>query len=78
MLDTKYIIVMTHERGIGDPLTYYYKGQNKKGEQYFGFQRQAAFRYSFIEEALRDKQIMEAVNTCASDTFEVVKIRCRM
>jgi hypothetical protein len=75
---TKYIIVMTHERAIGDSITYYYKGQNKKGEQCFGFQRQAALRYSFIEEALRDKQIMEATNTCAADTFEVIEIRCRI
>lgn len=78
MMTTKFIIVMTHNRGIGDDLTYYYKGQDKSGYNCFGFQKSRAQRFERKEEAIRAKTILEAMNLCASDTFAVSEITCRM
>lgn len=78
MTTTKYIIVMTHSRGIGDDLTYYYKGQDKSGYNCFGFQKNRAQRFERKEEAIRAKTILEAMNLCDADTFSVEPTTCRM
>jgi hypothetical protein len=78
MMTTKYIIIMKHSRGIGDDLTYYYKGRNKDGEDCFGFQKNSAKRFLSEDEAIQLITIFEVTNLCYSDTFEVAKIRCRM
>ena len=76
-MTTKYIIIMKHHPAIGDDLIYYYKGRNKDGEDYFGFQKNSAKRFSSKDEAIQLMTIFEVTNLCYSETFEVAKIRCR-
>lgn len=77
MQTIKYIVVMTHKPTIGDDLTYYYKGQNKKGENCFGLQKSQAQRFLYKEEAIRAMTILEVMDLCACDTFSVLPIKCR-
>jgi hypothetical protein len=69
---------MNHTRGIGNDLTYYYKGQSKEGYNYFGFQKRAAKRFDKKEEAILAMTILEAMDLCASDTFSVLPVKCRI
>ena len=78
MTTTKYIIVMNYSRGLGDDLTYYYRGQNKEGFSCFGFQKSSAKRFDMKEEAIRVMTILEVMDLCADDYFSVLPVTCRM
>lgn len=77
MLQTKFVIEMTHCKANGNYLTYYYKGQDKVGYNRFDTRKSTAKKYDRLEEADRDMRILTAVHSCKSDTFKVVTIRCR-
>lgn len=75
MMVTKFIIQMTMP--TRPDLEYFYRGQNKEGNAVFGFQKSAAKRYDFVEEADRDARILTAVHKQDGDTFKVVTVRQR-
>ena len=51
MMTEMFVIQMTHHRAIGDDFPYYYKGQNRSGENCFDYRKNTAKRYSLKEEA---------------------------
>lgn len=75
MLVTKYIVVMNHS---GNDRTYYYRGQDKSGYNYFGLLKSQAQRFDIKEEAIRAMNILRAINLCDTDTFFVESTTCRM
>ena len=73
MMQTKYIIQMTVP--TRPDLEYFYRGENRDGCSIFGFNKAAAKRYDFLEEADRDARTLAAVEK--NDTFKVITVRCR-
>jgi hypothetical protein len=76
MMNTKYIIKM--KIPTRPDLDYYYTGKNDplRPGPLFDYRRPKAKRYSYIEEAYRDMQIISAV--IHDETLTVEKIKCRM
>lgn len=79
MMTEMFVIQMMHHRAIGDDLPYYYKGQDRSGENCFDYRKNTAKRYSLKEEALRDMSILKAIHhEDACDDFAVITVRCRI
>ena len=76
MMNTKYIIKM--KIPTRPDLDYYYTGKADplRPGPHFDYRRPKAKRYSYIEEAYRDMQIISAVTH--DETLTVEKIKCRM
>ena len=58
-------------------LDYFYCGEGKSGAQVFELKKSKAKRYSTLEEAIRDAQILQDCHKASGETYTVDTVRCR-